>query len=242
MNIDTLAREAFMARALTGYEPTGTPPDHVMDAGCAQEENRSSEDEPTEFFFVVFDDDFTTIATAPMAGIDSAGGRRTLGESDVLSPGGGAAERTRSAVLLAGRQLLRALTAFRTQLPRDTYETIRQRVRIIVDPEEWEESDKLPDANSFDLMLRFLTSHGQLQAPRVFLSPRGLFTASWRAARDQLTTLEFCPDGTIRWLVFAPPLPGEQTKQRGTGDCSVKKLLSYIAPYNALDWVRRAGE
>ena len=242
MNIDTLAREAFIARTLTGYEPTGTPPDHVMDAGCARDENRNLEDEPTGFFFVVFGDDFTTITTAPMAGIDRAGGIRTLGESNVFSPGSGAVERTRSAVLLARHQLLRALTAFRTQLPRDTYETIRRRVQMIVDPEEWEESDKLPDADSFDLMLRFLTSNRRLQAPRVFLSPRGLFTASWRAARDQLTTLEFCPDGTIRWLVFSPPLPGEQAKQRGTGDCSVKNLLSYIAPFNVLDWMRRAGE
>ena len=244
MNIDNLAQDAFMAQALTGYEPTATPPEHRMDAGCAQDENRHPVGEPVMFRIVFSGEvDFTTAVITPIGHFDPGSRLLTLATPD--SPASSTSSEETIAVELhwVRRQLTEALRAFQPQLDPDTYAVILRRLGTILDPEEWEPRDPFPDAGSFDQMLCFLARHRDIRAPRIFLSPRRYFVTSWRAARDQLTTLEFNPEGTVRWLVFAPPTSGQGTKQRTAGDeTSVTKVLSLIAPHGARLWMKRASE
>lgn len=243
MNIDRLAQDAFMARALTGYEPTDNPPVVVMDAGCAMDENKNPVRERIEFIkFSIGGGDFTTVSVRWTGHVDHVADTLILAVPDLSHGGASTGESTTSKLIFVKRKLLHALAEFKEHLPADTYSVILVRLGTILDPDEWNLRDELPDAGSFDQMLFFLARHKELCTPRVFLSPKGFFVASWRAARNQLTTLEFYPDRKIRWLVFAPPLPDEQTKHRGTGDGSARKIWSYIAPYGALKWMKRAGK
>ena len=130
--------------------------------------------------------------------------------------------------------------SFVGKLPSDTYETIHHRLTSLLNPENWEISDTLPNAISFTKLLQFLSDFEHLREPRIALARNGNFVLSWRAAQDQLVTLEFLPSDVVRWLVFAPPPAGSTVKQRATGQSSRTTILDHISPYGVLNWLKRA--
>lgn len=240
MSMDDLAHDAFTAQAFTGQPPTGLPEGFATGGVFALDENQPVTTEIVKrLVAVVIGTDFTTTFFPTGGCLFLSTGEMTLAES-ADSPR--YEENVDNEVMLSllTDQLGSRLSRFRGQLQDDTYFTIEQRLPVFLDPEEFENGDAFPDSDSFTLMFRFLADHPNLQAPRIGLSRVGNFVISWRAARDKLTTLEFQPDGTIRWLVFAPPAPGKSAKVRASGDSPSNNVMKHIAPYQALGWMKRA--
>ena len=135
---------------------------------------------------------------------------------------------------------LRALLArARDKLITDVDDRIDRRLSVLLDPDDWEEGDAFPDFNSFERLLRFLADHFELRPPSVFLSRRGYFDASWRTSRDKLASMEFHPNGTVSWMVFAPSPINTDNMEEAAGDTQVELVLRRIEDYGALEWMRR---
>ena len=113
MNIDNLAQDAFMAQALNGYEPTATPPEHRIDAGCAQEENRHPVGEPVMFRIVALGEfDFTTTVIMPIGQFDPGTRLWTLATPDTPASSISTEETIAAELHWVRRQLTDALRVF----------------------------------------------------------------------------------------------------------------------------------
>ena len=132
------------------------------------------------------------------------------------------------------------LNKFAPRLQRDVYETLQGRLQILLDPDEWNAGETLPNSQSYHAMLSFLRQHPEFQAPFVALLRTGHFEVSWRAASDELTVLEFRSDGMVDWLVFAPAGPGTRQKERAAGTSPFDVVLDRIRGYGTLNWMNRA--
>ena len=167
------------------------------------------------------------MASARASGVD-------LGPEDLLPP-----VRPEAALRDAEARLRRLLAGARPHLVADLYERIERRLAVVLDADDWEEGDELPDLRSFGRLLQFLGEHPDLRPPSIFLSRRGYFDASWRAAPDKLASIEFHPDGRVSWLVFAPsPTKQEQTEE-ASGETRVELVLRRVEDYGVNEWMGR---
>jgi len=131
------------------------------------------------------------------------------------------------------------LSLYESKLEADVYGRFSRLLPILLDPDEYDEEDKLPDPTSFRSMLDFLVEHPYLDVPRLNVSRQGHFKLSWRKSENELTTLEYRPDRMIDWLVFAPPARGSRSPQRAAGESAVSEILNILKVQNALAWMRR---
>lgn len=235
-----LAHDAFTAQAFTGHLPGGLPEDRAPSAVCALDENRLIDtDSVKRLVQVLVQRDYATTFFPTGGGELLVTGEMTLAGSPESRQYKTLIDNKIILSLLAD-QFQSTLSRFRGQLQPDMFVAVERRLPVFLDSEEFESGDAFPNLGSFVLLLRFLVEHPEFQVPRVSLSRRGYFVISWRAAREELVTLQFQSDGIIRWLVFAPPLPGKIVKERASGDSSSKSVLRHIASFGALKWMKRA--
>ena len=235
-----LGHDAFTAPAFTEHMPGSLPVDRAPSAVCALDENQ------------LIDTDSVKRLVQVSVQLDYATTFFPTGGSELLVTGemtlAGSAEPPQYQTLIDNKMILSlladrfqsTLSRFRGQLQPETFVAVERRLPVFLDSEEFESGEAFPNVGSFMLLLRFLVEHPEFQVPRVSLSRRGYFVISWRAARDKLVTLEIQSDGMIRWLVFAPPLPGKILKERASGDSSSNSVLGHIASFGALEWMKRA--
>ena len=133
------------------------------------------------------------------------------------------------------------LSTYEHKLEAEVHKRLGDLLPILLDKDEYEEGDKVPDASSFHGTLDFLADHPELDVPRLNLSRRGYFRLSWRKVENKLTTLEFRPDGMIDWLVFAPPARGSRLPQRAAGESAVSEIMNILRAQKALEWMQRDG-
>ena len=131
------------------------------------------------------------------------------------------------------------LSIYEHKLKADVYKRLNHLLPILLNPDEYEEGDKLPDPFSFRSMLDLLVAHPEFDVPRINLSRRGYLRLSWRKAENKLTTLECRPDGMIDWLWFAPPARGSRLPQRAAGESAVSEIIKILRVPNALAWMER---
>ncbi len=135
--------------------------------------------------------------------------------------------------------LPKILSTYEHKLEAEVHKRLGDLLPILLNKDEYEEGDKVPDASSFHGTLDFLADHPELDVPRLNLSRRGYFRLSWRKAEDKLTTLAFRPDSMIDWLVFAPPVRGVELPQRAAGESAVSEIMNILRAQNALEWMQR---
>ena len=70
----------------------------------------------------------------------------------------------------------------------------------LLDYDEWDEENSLPDYNSFNTFLRFMLNQRPNPRPSIGLFD-GVFIASWVAGKDMLT-VECLPNDEVRWGVI----------------------------------------
>ena len=133
------------------------------------------------------------------------------------------------------------LSAYEHKLEEEVHKRLGDLLPILLDKDEYEEGDMVPDTRSFRGTLDFLADHPELDVPRLNLSRRGYFRLSWRKAENKLTTLAFRPDSMIDWLVFAPPARGSRLPQRAAGESAVSEIMNILRAQKALEWMEQDG-
>lgn len=107
--------------------------------------------------------------------------------------------------LAAANQALRTiLAAHRDRLDPDMIDRIYARLSVLLDANEREEGDELPNLESFRRMILFLSENRSLRRPSIFVNRFGLFNASWRPEKRKLASLVFQPRNDVTWLIFLP--------------------------------------
>lgn len=96
------------------------------------------------------------------------------------------------------------------------------------DPEEPE-----LNAASVGACLRFLWVNNELRFPDIMASPNGTIVCQWRKDKHRNLTVEFLPDRSLHYVVFAPA-PTETI--RISGRCSMTDFLRLIRPLNTEQW------
>ncbi len=138
------------------------------------------------------------------------------------------------------QQWLRAiLRAYKARLRPDLYQRMLDRVAAVLDPEEWQEEDALPNPESFRRMLEFLCRIPDLRIPSVSVNRYGLFNASWRPSRQQLVSLVFQPADDVTWLLFLPREGTAEDTVEVAGRCPTSEAMREIAMHDSLSWMMR---
>ena len=119
----------------------------------------------------------------------------------------------------------------------DVFIRLLDRFHDLLDPDEWEPGEPMPNLSSLNMMLHFLADNTGLATPMVGLLRSGHFELSWLAAPDKLTVLEFRDDGAVDWLVFAPARPGQATKERAEGTCAFELIWERLRGYGVMEWM-----
>lgn len=99
---------------------------------------------------------------------------------------------------------------------------------LAADPEE----PKLQPI-SVGACLRFLSVNTDLRFPDIMASPAGTVVCQWRKDCHRNLTIEFLPDSSLNYLVFAP---GPERTIRVSGRCSTAELRQLINPLNTEPW------
>jgi hypothetical protein len=144
-----------------------------------------------------------------------------------------------SAIELRRQELSNIFAAYFGLVPIDIWETIGKRLSMLLDPDEWDDEDELPSAESFRRMLSFLSAHGELRCPTIFLNRQGLFSISWRPEKRKLCSLVFHPDNHVSWLVFRPHPDDEQDVIEAAGRARTEDVLDEVAKHDPPDLMWR---
>jgi len=89
-------------------------------------------------------------------------------------------------------------------------------------------------AHSVGACLRFLSMNDKLKYPDIMASPNGTVICQWRKDKHRNLTLEFLPDWTLRFVVFAPT---SSETIRVSGRCDMVHFHTIIEPYRTDRWV-----
>jgi len=79
-------------------------------------------------------------------------------------------------------------------------ERLFAQIDMLHDPEDWDDSYKLADNESFKTFLHMILLHGPLQKLGLGIDDDGHILASWRNGQDMLS-FRFLGNDRIRWAV-----------------------------------------
>lgn len=100
----------------------------------------------------------------------------------------------------------------------------------LLDPDEWEMSDKMPSVESFRTFLRMIVFLGDVRRPSLGTTAAGNVLAGWFVGRDRLT-IECLPADEVRWVLSWTP---DEERESAAGLTTVKRLPEVVAPYGDL--------
>lgn len=140
---------------------------------------------------------------------------------------------------ISEQDLLDILTVYRTRISDEVRQQIQKRVNVLIDPDDWDAEDRLPNPESFRRLMSFLAAHRELRQPSLFLNRYGLFTASWRPSKRELTSLVFHADDDVNWLVYSPRKGSRTEVDEAAGRNSLDEVLEAVGRHGALVWMRR---
>jgi hypothetical protein len=111
-------------------------------------------------------------------------------------------------------------------------------IDMLHEPEDWDNSDKLADMNSFRTFLHMILQHGPLQRLGLGIDDDGHILASWRNGRDMLSLI-FLINDRVRWAVVRHE--NDETESAG-GETNVDRLPIVLQPYNPTAWYGNAND
>lgn len=136
---------------------------------------------------------------------------------------------------------VRNLTHFESAIPRRVFESIRNSVAVLLDPEGWDGDDKLPSLKSFLYVLSFVSRHADCRAPALTISNDGNFVATWIKTRANVVRCEFRPDGSLNWLFILAPVDSMSRGEQGTGDGPISKSEKVLTDFGVWE-IMKAGK
>lgn len=108
----------------------------------------------------------------------------------------------------------------------------------LLDPEEWDASDALPDVNSFSTFLRMVVFLGRVKQPSLGANSKGNVVAAWFIGDDRLT-IECGPHDKVRWVLSRVH---EGARESAAGETTVRRLVDVLAPYDPQHWFAKLAE
>ena len=112
-------------------------------------------------------------------------------------------------------------------------ERIFTQIDRILDPEDWDFDEKMPEITSFQTLLRLLIFIRPACVPGLGLSSSGMLIASWTTDGDYLT-IECHPKDELKWSLLIKE-EGPQTVAAGA--VATAKLMSELLPYRSNRWL-----
>lgn len=109
---------------------------------------------------------------------------------------------------------------------------IFRQLDVLMDPDEWDFSDALPDTRAFQTFLRMIVYLGPVRRPSLGATSQGHILAAWHSGQDRLT-IECAPSDSVRW-VLAEHRGGD--RESAAGQTTVRRLPEVLAPYTPNKW------
>lgn len=108
-----------------------------------------------------------------------------------------------------------------------------EKIDNLHDPDEWDDSDRLTQLDSFKTFLRTILQLGPLPRMSIGISHEGHVLAGWKTGEDTLS-LEFLPQDDIRWSVVRY---ADGNRESAAGRTSLQRLLDVLQPYSPEIWL-----
>jgi hypothetical protein len=125
----------------------------------------------------------------------------------------------------------------RTMLPVPYRARLASRLRELQRAVQEEELDGRGIAvGSLQNFIELLKAHPALRCPAISVTPDGNIYASWKSGPNEIFSINFLPDGKVRFVIFHPnnKHPGEAIRQSGTATVDV--IIGVAAPHGVLAW------
>lgn len=106
----------------------------------------------------------------------------------------------------------------------------------LLDVEEWDTSDPVPNAETARTFIRLLLAMKVSRKPGLGVSNSGNLVAAWTSGSNRLT-VECLPHDRVRW-VLARVIKGET--ERAAGEGKIDRLRGILAPYDPAVWFEYA--
>lgn len=118
------------------------------------------------------------------------------------------------------------------------YWSIYNRLSVILDPDDLADENITPRKASFVDLIDFFVAHKLLMQPRLGITRKGNFIASWRRAKNMLVSLEFIGKGRIDWLIFAPNAAEPNFIETAAGEANFTTIMQRIRSFRAEGWMK----
>lgn len=131
-----------------------------------------------------------------------------------------------------------AVSQVSMHLPPEWRRRLFEKINSLHDPDEWDDSDRLTDLDSFKTFLRTILQLGPVSRMSLGISHDGHILAGWKAGDDTLA-LEFLPRDEIRWSVVRYV---DGVHESGAGRTLLGRLPEVLQPYSPANWFNNADK
>ena len=90
--------------------------------------------------------------------------------------------------------------------------------------------------SSLQSFISFITSEPRLVEPDLVLTYSGNIRAEWHKSRKEHFSVEFLPNGQVRYVVFARDPDHATRTDRASGLVSAETVMAKVKPFNVLTW------
>lgn len=131
---------------------------------------------------------------------------------------------------------------FRHYPKMDFAERIAARLDYLLEVSREEQPEQAPPAaGSLDSFLAFLTKNPGLAYPDIVLTFDGNVRAEWTHSSNEHFAIEFCEDGNVRFVIFAPDPKHPYKTSRVSGTATIDSVVGLAEHYQVSRWVRLEG-
>jgi hypothetical protein len=110
--------------------------------------------------------------------------------------------------------------------------SVFKQLDLLLDAEEWPESDLPPTLASYRTLLRIVLVLKPRRPPGLGTSSLGRLVAAWTTGPDRLT-IECLPNDRLRWVVSVGT---DDDRRTAAGESQLKHLVSELSPYGPERW------
>ena len=132
-----------------------------------------------------------------------------------------------------------AVSEVSMHLPSAWRKVLFEKIDDLHEPDDWEDSDRLADLESFKTFLRTVLQQGPMKRMSLGISDDGRILAGWTRDKDSLS-LAFLANDLIRWSVVRH-LDGGETES-AAGQTTLARLPEVLRPYKPEVWFGYADD
>jgi hypothetical protein len=132
-----------------------------------------------------------------------------------------------------------AVSEVSMHLPSEWRKVLFEKIDDLHEPDDWEDSDRLADLESFKTFLRTVLQQGPMKRMSLGISDDGRILAGWTRDKDSLS-LAFLANDVIRWSVVRHLDGGEM--ESAAGQTTLARLREVLRPYEPEVWFGYADD